>query len=197
MELGFKFQRQMQDGGGGGGGGEDSHVSLDDAYLNNLCPGVSFRALLTYSSSDEGPPYKFISDASAGTGDGVVVESVVQNPRKEKARYRRKKRGKRSQLGDKTRCLRKLLPWEGKMDMATVLEEVYKYIKFLRAQVSALQSMPCQSGGSDIHTSGGGGGGELGRLNRQQLMQVVVNSPVAQRQLYTNECCIYSVEHQI
>ncbi|KAL8045395.1 hypothetical protein ABFX02_08G111500 [Erythranthe guttata] len=193
MELGFKFQRQLQDGGGGGG--EDSPVSLDDAYLNNLCPGVSFRALLTYSSTEEGPPYKFISEAPAGTGTGAgaVVEAVVQNPRKEKDRYRRKKRGKGNEVGEKTRCLRKLLPWEGKMDMATVLEEAYKYIKFLRAQVSALQSMPRQS----THTSGGGGGGEFGRLNRQQLMQVVVNSPVAQRQLYTNECCIYSVEqHQ-
>ncbi|EYU43096.1 hypothetical protein MIMGU_mgv1a023763mg [Erythranthe guttata] len=186
MELGFKFQRQLQGGGGGGGdGGEDSPVSLDDAYLNNLCPGVSFRALLTYSSSEEGPPYKFISDAPGG---GVAV------PRKEKDRCRRKKRGKGNEVGEKTRCLRKLLPWEGKMDMGTVLEEAYKYIKFLRAQVSALQSMPRQS----THTSGGGGGGgELGRLNRQQLMQVVVNSPVAQRQLYTNECCIYSVEQQI
>ncbi|KAL7142251.1 hypothetical protein ABFS83_08G111500 [Erythranthe nasuta] len=186
MELGLKFQRQLQDGGGG-----DSPVSLDDAYLNNLCPGISFRALLTYSSSEEGPPYKFISDAPGG--GAAVVEAVVQNPRKEKARYIRKKRGKGNQVGEKTRCLRKLLPWEGKMDMATVLEEAYKYIKFLRAQVSALQSMPRQS----THTSGGGGEGELGRLNRQQLMQVVVNSPVAQRQLYTNECCIYSVEHQI
>ncbi|KAL2494975.1 transcription factor bHLH [Forsythia ovata] len=49
-------------------------------------------------------------------------------------------------ISDKTRCLQKFLPWDKRMDMTTMLEETYKYIKFLQAQISVLQSM--------LHTAG-------------------------------------------
>ncbi|CAI9783574.1 unnamed protein product [Fraxinus pennsylvanica] len=51
-------------------------------------------------------------------------------------------RQRRQRISDKTRCLQKLLPWDKMMDMTTMLEETYKYIKFLQAQISVLQSMP-------------------------------------------------------
>ncbi|GFP82482.1 transcription factor bhlh117 [Phtheirospermum japonicum] len=64
--------------------------------------------------------------------------------------------------------------------MATVLEEAYKYIKFLQAQVNVLQSMPCESNSSAAAATNIGGSGNLGKLNRQQLLQVVVNSPAVE-----------------
>ncbi|KAJ4981569.1 hypothetical protein NE237_032406 [Protea cynaroides] len=104
------------------------------------------------------------------------------------ARMRRKK------ISDKTRCLQKLLPWEKKMDMATMLEEVYKYIKFLQAQLSVLQSMPSESSFTSQTPANLGGCTGLERLNRQQLLQVLVNSPVVQTKLYSEGRCVVSLE---
>nr|WIE96083.1 basic helix-loop-helix transcription factor [Loropetalum chinense var. rubrum] len=105
-------------------------------------------------------------------------------------------RQRRQRISDKTRCLQKLMPWDKKMDMATMLEEAYKYIKFLQAQINVLQSMTCESSFSvQVNSSGNiGSFGGLGKLNRQQLLQVLVNSPVAQTMLYSQECCVVSVE---
>ncbi|KAH0984167.1 hypothetical protein GBA52_011344 [Prunus armeniaca] len=114
-------------------------------------------------------------------------------------------RGRRQKLSDKTRCLEKLLPLDRKMDTATVFEEAYKYVKFLQAQVTALQAMPVvtpntssasATGFDDDHlspmssrTTGG-----LDRLSRNQLLQVLLNSPVAQTVMYSQGCCVFSVE---
>ncbi|KAL6529557.1 hypothetical protein OROGR_015180 [Orobanche gracilis] len=103
-------------------------------------------------------------------------------------------------VSEKARRLQKLLPMDTKMDTASVLEETHKYIRFLEAQVSVLQSMPEED--CDCETRGGGSrrytatesGVDLGRLNRQELLQVMVNSPAAQKLLYSNGCCIYSLE---
>ncbi|CAI9783573.1 unnamed protein product [Fraxinus pennsylvanica] len=108
-------------------------------------------------------------------------------------------RQRRQRISDKTRCLQKLLPWDKRMDMATMLEETYKYIKFLQAQSSVLQSMPSNTGAAPPlsfgnEENGGVYGSVLERLNRQQLLEVVVNSPVVQTMLYSKECCVYSVE---
>ncbi|XP_010241019.1 PREDICTED: transcription factor bHLH117 [Nelumbo nucifera] len=106
------------------------------------------------------------------------------------ARQRRKK------IGDRTRCLQKLMPWDKKMSMATLLEEAYKYIEFLKAQLRALQTMPCQSS-IEWEVLPGNVGLELGgleKLNRQQLLQVLVNSPVAQTMLYSKRQCVFSWE---
>ncbi|XP_047306216.1 transcription factor bHLH52 [Impatiens glandulifera] len=110
-------------------------------------------------------------------------------------------RNRRQKYSEKIRCLQKILPWDKKMNMATMLEEAYKYVKFLQAQVSILQSMPynsstCYSSSSShvISPIPGDFYGGLGKLNRQQLLQVLVNSPVAQTLLYSRGCCVYSVE---
>nr|DAD19945.1 TPA_asm: hypothetical protein HUJ06_021408 [Nelumbo nucifera] len=97
------------------------------------------------------------------------------------ARQRRKK------IGDRTRCMLKLIPWDKKISMAMLLEEAYKYIEFLKAQLRALQTMPCQSS-IEWEVLPGNVGLELGGLekkNQQQLLQVLVNSPVAQTILYS------------
>ncbi|KAI3502261.1 hypothetical protein L1887_30294 [Cichorium endivia] len=110
-------------------------------------------------------------------------------------------RRRRNTLSDKTRSLQKVLPWDKKMDMATIYEETYKYIKFLQAQISVLESMPVASTsstplGSENPRQGNQFGG-LGKLNRQQLLEVLVNSPAAQTVLYSKGCCIYSLEQLI
>ena len=124
-----------------------------------------------------------------GSADGPSPPVV---PQSSIARQRRQK------ISDKTRCLQKLMPWDKKMDMATMLEEAYKYIKFLQAQMRALQSMPCESNFVPYnHINDSGPFGGLTRLNRQQLLQVLVNSPVAQTMLYSKGCCVFSLEQLI
>ncbi|KAL3615247.1 hypothetical protein CASFOL_040908 [Castilleja foliolosa] len=166
--------------------------------------------------SDECTPYNFFSDSTPPSlphrlpsllsyeqpQNSAAVISPNANPRVEKTTsYRKRRSSKRQQRpSDKTRYLQKLLPWDGKANMATVLEEAYKYIKFLQAQVSVLQSMPCESNSraaADAATMNNGGGGMLGKLNRQQLLQVAANTPAVQTQLYSKGCCLYSMEQMM
>ncbi|XAR68073.1 hypothetical protein NMG60_11003074 [Bertholletia excelsa] len=101
---------------------------------------------------------------------------------------------RRRKISDKTRCLQKLMPWDKKMDYATMLEEAYKYVKFLQAQVRVLQSMPSDCSSFVTQNYVNNFFGRLGTLNRQQLLQVLVNSPAAQTMLYSQGCCVYSIE---
>lgn len=134
-------------------------------------------------------PYQYKPSSDLIT-TSATVSPTVQIPRSALARQRRQK------LSDKTRCLQKLLPWDKKMDIATMLEEACKYVKFLQAQLLALQSMPCESAistySSNHYITGVFGG--LERLNRNQLLQVLVNSPVAQTMLCSQNCCVFSAE---
>ncbi|KAK2987990.1 hypothetical protein RJ640_011253 [Escallonia rubra] len=103
-------------------------------------------------------------------------------------------------ISEKTHRLKKMLPASGgkKMDQATVFEEAYRYIKFLQAQVGVLQSMPGDSSSfatrslCNAQVFGG-----LGRLNRQQLLQVLVNSPAAQSKMFSEGSCVFSIEQLI
>lgn len=83
-----------------------------------------------------------------------------------------------------------------------MLEEAYKYVKFLQAQLRTLQSMPSDStviprsasAAAADHEDVGAMFSALGRLTRNQLLQVMVNSPVSQTMLYSQGCCVFSVE---
>ncbi|BFG26190.1 hypothetical protein CerSpe_124640 [Prunus speciosa] len=157
------------------------------------------NALLPTSSSS---PYKFpAKPRTRNRGTPSPSPSPFPSPHANSLA-----RGRRQKLSDKTRCLEKLLPLDRKMDTATVFEEAYKYVKFLQAQVTALQAMPVvtpntsaaasATGFDDDHlspmssrTTGG-----LERLSRNQLLQVLLNSPVAQTVMYSQGCCVFSVE---
>lgn len=122
------------------------------------------------------------------------------------APYRERAEGtvkrKRQRMSDKVRSLEKLLPWNRRMDTPTMLEEAYKYVKFLQAQIRVLQAMPVHSTGScsTINSPDENpninefGGGVLATLNRQQLLEVVMNSPGAHTVLYSRGTCVYSME---
>ncbi|KAK7261044.1 hypothetical protein RIF29_27347 [Crotalaria pallida] len=125
--------------------------------------------------------------------------SSIHIPQSNLARQRRQK------LSEKTRCLQKLMPWDKKMDQATLLEEAYKYVKFLQAQLTVLQTMPSSSSASydtsassssssSSSSSYGGVFGDLERLNRNQVLQVLVNSPVAQSVMCSQGFCVFSME---
>ncbi|XWS39549.1 hypothetical protein CRYUN_Cryun18bG0064800 [Craigia yunnanensis] len=131
-----------------------------------------------------------------------TLDSIVQSfnspppiiPHSELARKRRQK------LSEKIRCLQKLMPWDKKMDTGTMLQEAYKYIQFLQAQISILQSMPitsCFLSSEHINAPFGFDYAGLGRLNRQQLLQVLVNSPVAQTMLYSQGFSVFSYEQLV
>jgi hypothetical protein len=125
----------------------------------------------------------------------VRGKSSTLIPQSKLARQRRQK------LSEKTRCLQKLMPWDKKMDQATLLEEASKYVKFLQAQYSVLQSMPSHSTTNNNYGGGGNGGragggvfGDLEMLNRNQALQVMVNSPVAQTKLCSQGYCVFTME---
>lgn len=82
------------------------------------------------------------------------------------------------------------------MDTGSMLEEAYKYIRFLQTQVAALRSMPtaAEFSAAPVSSGRGGGLGGLERLNRQQMLQVVVNSRRVQEKLYERGLCVFSVE---
>ncbi|PWA74643.1 myc-type, basic helix-loop-helix (bHLH) domain-containing protein [Artemisia annua] len=74
------------------------------------------------------------------------LPTFLSQPRKiPTSSAREKQQQKRRTLSEKTRALQKILPWDKKMDMGTLLEETYKYIKFLQAQVKVLELMPVDS----------------------------------------------------
>ncbi|KAF8391455.1 hypothetical protein HHK36_023760 [Tetracentron sinense] len=139
---------------------------LDSIVRNLPSPNPSFFPLF-HPPNPPSPP--------------VIPQSVL-------ARQRRRK------ISDRTQCLQKLMPWDKKMDMATMLEEAYKYIKFLKAQVSVLQSMSSESSFTSHIPVAAGDYAGLEKLNRQQLLQVVLNSPVAQTMMCSKECCVVSLE---
>lgn len=155
------------------------------------------------------PSQKRIKSISPPTVDPYTLDSILSNFQISKSLTAGKAtekrtpqavfhsavaRERRQKISDKTQSLQKLLPWDKKMDMATMLEEAYKYIKFLQAQISVLQSMPCDSSSFTTQNSRINVFGGLENLNRQQLLQVLVNSAVAQTTLYSKGCCVYSIE---
>ncbi|CAA7030237.1 unnamed protein product [Microthlaspi erraticum] len=99
---------------------------------------------------------------------------------------------RRKKISDKIRSLEKLMPWEKKMSLATVLEEAHKYIKFLQSQISALRWMPLES----VYCTAGefGESDLLKSLTRQQILQVLANSPGARTVLSTRGECVFSYE---
>ncbi|XP_009417410.2 transcription factor bHLH117 [Musa acuminata AAA Group] len=111
-------------------------------------------------------------------------------PSSELSRQRRKK------ISDRTRIIESLMPWERRMDTGSMLEEASKYIRFLQTQVAALRSMPtaAEFSAAPVSSGRGGGLGGLERLNRQQMLQVVVNSRRVQEKLYERGLCVFSVE---
>ncbi|XVE66295.1 hypothetical protein DITRI_Ditri08aG0069200 [Diplodiscus trichospermus] len=157
------------------------------------------------SSSSSTPKLKrtrLDSNVSDSDKNPQNLDSIFQSfnspppiiPHSELARKRRQK------LSEKIRCLQKLMPWDKKMDTGTMLEEAYKYIQFLQAQISILQSMPitsCFLSNDNINAPLGFDYAGLGRLNRQQLLQVLVNSPVAQTMLYSQGFCVFSHEQLV
>ncbi|PON48534.1 Basic helix-loop-helix transcription factor [Parasponia andersonii] len=164
---------------------------LSHQALNSL--EVTRRRRLPLIPSYTPPP----RPSSSITAAAVASSSPPMIPRgSELARKRRQK------LSDKTRCLQKLLPWDKKMDMATMLEEAYKYVKFLQAQLTALKAMPNNCPGADVSVMQSLNGftdlddefAGLERLTRNQLLQVLVNSPAVQTKIYSQGCCVYSVE---
>ncbi|KAI4322579.1 hypothetical protein L6164_022256 [Bauhinia variegata] len=163
--------------------GHDSY--LQSPILNN------FSAVTQRHKSKGKPP-----SSSSSLLDTLPLEPKPHQliPQSNLARQRRQR------LSDKTRCLQKLMPWDKKMDQATLFEEAYKYVKFLQAQLYALQSMPSVSDSTLLlahkpgNTATGVIFGDLERLTRTQVLQVLVNSPAAQTMLYAQGFCVFSIE---
>uniref|UniRef100_A0A0V0HWX4 Putative transcription factor bHLH69-like n=1 Tax=Solanum chacoense TaxID=4108 RepID=A0A0V0HWX4_SOLCH len=195
----------------------NNEVVLSEPF-NYFSNGFGYHSLPDLRCLEQ-PNYLDFSSSLVTTENRVVepvrpVSEVMSNLLKNRQPYSSSTtRLRRQKLSEKIRCLEKLLPWDKKMDTATMLEEAYKYVKFLQAQISVLQSMPplVEGGASSDQDRNGKSTsygsnheakaisvfGTLARLNRQQLLQVLLNSPVAQTYLYSKGCCVYSVEQLV
>ncbi|CAH8383552.1 unnamed protein product [Eruca vesicaria subsp. sativa] len=100
------------------------------------------------------------------------------------------RRTRRRNVSDMIRSLEKLMPWERKMSLGTVLEETYKYIMFLQSQIASLRWMPLES----IYPARPGVATLLKSLTRQQILQVIANSPGSRNVLCTQGVCVFSYE---
>ncbi|CAL9221830.1 unnamed protein product [Arabidopsis halleri] len=99
---------------------------------------------------------------------------------------------KRKKISDKIRSLEKLMPWENKMSLAMILEESHRYIKFLQSQIASLSWMPLES---VYNTAGEVGNSDLLKsLTRQQILQVLANSPGSRYVLSSRGVCVFSYE---
>ncbi|XP_020886186.1 transcription factor bHLH117 [Arabidopsis lyrata subsp. lyrata] len=99
---------------------------------------------------------------------------------------------KRKKISDKIRSLEKLMPWENKMSLAMILEESHRYIKFLQSQIASLSWMPLES---VYNTAGEVGESDLLKsLTRQQILQVIANSPGSRNVLSSHGVCLFSYE---
>lgn len=171
--------------------------------------GHSFQTAQPASDSHEATPNHFRRKHGAITakpGPATRRAAASRNRNNQMARQRRRR------INEKMRCLKKLMPWNRKMDTATLLEEAHKYILFLEAQVSALYSMPvvhaddpppllhhptanqvmnCSDADSSI-----GYDRSAPSPNRQQTetLQMLVSSPVAQTVVYSQGQCMVSAE---
>lgn len=97
--------------------------------------------------------------------------------------------------------LAKLMPWDRKMTIGVMLEEARKYVKFLEAQVAALQCMPAESRFACPPPSSYAAAAPvlrgLERLTRQQLLHVLVRSPLVQDKLCARGLCVFATEQVI
>ncbi|OIW04013.1 hypothetical protein TanjilG_30289 [Lupinus angustifolius] len=181
-----------------------SSTTTTTNYIDPMFSGLTFQTLLSlnpslFSSSLSDhhpppplpPPPPFNLFHHHRRSDPPPCRAVIPHMRSNLARQRRQK------LSEKTRCLQKLMPWDTKMDQATLLQHAYKYVKFLQAQLTLLQSMPSSSSSHTSSSSSSSSfvGSDLERLNRNQLLQVLVNSPVAQTMLCSQGFCVFSMEH--
>ncbi|KAK9677953.1 hypothetical protein RND81_11G178000 [Saponaria officinalis] len=133
------------------------------------------------------PPLPQVDDYSLGT---IIKECVKRAEKRGKCEAQK---SKRVRIRDKMYELSKLMPagYGRKKTMSDTLEEACKYVRFLKAQVGALEMMSTVSW---VSGGGGRGNGRLERLTRQQMLQVAVNSPRAQMVLAERELCVVSVE---
>ncbi|ONK74768.1 uncharacterized protein A4U43_C03F9950 [Asparagus officinalis] len=101
-------------------------------------------------------------------------------------------RQRRSKMSDRVTILEGLMPWKRKMTRGPMLEEAHTVHQFLEAQVTALQTMRFSRRGQMI-VAVDEVSGRL-ELNRQQMLQVMMNSSMVQDLIYKKGCCVFSEE---
>ncbi|XP_074310414.1 uncharacterized protein LOC141646417 [Silene latifolia] len=138
------------------------------------------------------PPPPQFDDYSLGSILNECTKKSIKNERRTTTAAAAAGKTRRVRIRDSMYELSKLMPagYGRKKTMAEMLEVACKYVKFLQAQVNALECMPEVSRLAD----GGGGGGRLRRLTRQQLLQVAVNSEEMQVVMADNGLCLVSEE---
>ncbi|XP_068319484.1 transcription factor bHLH52-like [Pyrus communis] len=147
-------------------------VAATPNYFNAYDPFLQSEILVptqTHEVQIQNQPEAAKLDNKVVSGTGTV------SPQSIAARERRRK------IIEKTQELGRLIPGATKMNTAEMLQAAYKYVKFLRAQVSVLKLMtdsPIQQERKE----------ERLYINQERLQ--VAASPIIQEKLYSEEKCL-------
>ncbi|XP_010510900.1 PREDICTED: transcription factor bHLH117-like [Camelina sativa] len=148
----------------------------------------TLKTMKLFPSLSPPPPakrHKKLHSSTSSTASGSPTASSSHNTNYGGHNQRKK-------ISNKIRTLEKLMPWERKMSLAVILEEAHKYIKFLQSQIDSLLWMPLDS---VYNTAGEVGESDLLKsLTRQQILQVLANSPGSRNVLSTHGLCVFSYE---
>ncbi|EOA32787.1 hypothetical protein CARUB_v10016096mg [Capsella rubella] len=159
---------------------EQTTTAVEEPKTMKLFPSPSRPAPLPAAKRQ-----RKLHSSSSSTTSGSPTASSSQNANDVVV-------NRRTKISDKIRTLEKLMPWERKMSLAMILEEVHKYIKFLQSQIASLRWMPLES----VYNTAGevGEPNLLKSLTRQQILQVLANSPGSRNVLSTRRVCVFSYE---
>ncbi|KAL7089567.1 hypothetical protein ACP275_13G193100 [Erythranthe tilingii] len=155
---------------------------------NNLFKPSSFFTIQNPSFptvQDYSPPLPdFATGYTTGScGEGLKKDistaagSTTLSAQSIAARQRRRK------ITEKTHELGKLVPGGQKMNTAEMLQSAYKYIKYLQAQVGILEYI-------DSYDHHHRENHEMESFGKHEELQVLLESPLIQEKLYSNEKCI-------